>query len=254
MDAANVAWKIGLCALNLAQLPSLGPSYDQKRRLHAICIIRVFGSYLRFVCNSEFPLASFDTATADLANLPDAIPYTPGQDLEFIREFFGKNGHFLLGVDAPYQPNIVSPLGRGGQPSGPPRSTLKSSPRISKGPVAEALAKVSTIFSSPGSFYHTYGGRNRSNVVLITKCQEHEAAPLLTSLPTLAVLRDHCQILYDDRRPDEDAHTCYEVDHARGALVVVRPDLWVGQTAFLDESEVVLEKYFSAWLLPGSKE
>ncbi len=69
MDSANVAWKIGLCARNLAQLSTLGPTYDQERRLHANCIIRVSGSYLRFVCNSEFPLASFDKATSNLANL-----------------------------------------------------------------------------------------------------------------------------------------------------------------------------------------
>ncbi len=47
---------------------------------------------------------------------------------------------------------------------------------------------------------------------------------------------------------------CYEVDHTRGALMVVRPDLWFGQTAFLDESEVALEKYLRACLLPVSKE
>lgn len=69
---------------------------------------------------------------------------------------------------------------------GPPRSTLSSSPRIFKvlSP-KRSLAKVSTIFSSPGPFYHTYGGRNRFIVVLITKCQEDEAAPLLASSPTL---------------------------------------------------------------------
>lgn len=282
MDAANVAWKIGLCARNLAQLSVLGPTYDKERRLHANCIIRVSGSYLRFVCNSTFPLASFDQATADLEGLPDAVPYIPGNDLEFIREFFTKNGHFLLGVDAPYQPNSVSPASREGRHAISPRNGVRApNPRLCfsqnstgylydaltgaatihlvifgsdlQGPIADALEKVSGIFSNPKSFYHVYGGRDRFKVVLITKCLEFEAAPILGQ-SDFAALKDHCQVLYDDRAPDEDAHTCYEVNHARGAVVVVRPDLWVGESAFLDEAEEVLEKYFGEWLLPVSEE
>ena len=110
-----------------------------------------------------------------------------------------------------------------------------------QGPVAEALATVSAIFSSAVSFYHTYRGRSCFNTVLITKCLEDEAAPLLSSF-SFAGLKDNCRILYDDRAPDEDAHTCYEVYHARGAIVVVGLDLWVGESAFLDESEEILEK------------
>jgi len=45
--------------------------------------------------------ACVETATANLANLLNAIPYTRGKDLKFIREFFGKNSHFLLGINAP---------------------------------------------------------------------------------------------------------------------------------------------------------
>lgn len=282
MDSANVAWKIGLCARNLAQLSTLGPTYDQERRLHANCIIRVSGSYLRFICNSEFPLASFDKATSNLTNLPDAIPYTPGKDLEFIREFFGKNSNFLLGVDAPYQSSIINQPARPGPPAISPRNGVRApNPRLCfspsntgylydallgadmihlvifasdlQGPVAEALAKVSAMFSSPDSFYQKYGGKSRFNPILITKCLEFEAAPLLAS-SSFTGLTDNCRILYDDRAPDEDAHTCYEVDHARGAIVVVRPDLWVGESAFLDESKEVLDKYFGGWLLPVSKE
>jgi phenol 2-monooxygenase (NADPH) len=281
MDSANVAWKVGLCARNFAQLSTLGPTFDQERRLHANSIIRVSGSYLRFVCNSEFPLASFDVATADLANLPDAVPYTPGKDLEFIREFFSKNSHFLLGVDAPYPPSVISPRVRPGPPAISPRNGVRApNPRLCftpsntgylydallgagtihlvifasdlQGPVAEALAKLSTIFSSPDSFYHVYGGRNRFNTVLVTKCLEYEAESLISS-SSFAGLKENCRILYDDRAPDEDAHSCYEVDHVRGAIVVVRPDLWVGESAFLDESEEILEKYFRGWLIPVSK-
>lgn len=55
MDSANLAWKLGLCALNLAKPSILLPTYDTERRAHANRIIRVSGSYLRFVCNSDFP-------------------------------------------------------------------------------------------------------------------------------------------------------------------------------------------------------
>jgi phenol 2-monooxygenase len=281
MDAANIAWKIGLCARNLAHLSALGPTYDQERRLHANCIIRVSGSYLRFVCNSDFPLASFDLATADL-HIPDAVPYTPGKDLEFLKDFFGKNGHFLLGVDAPYQPNIVSPPARPGPQAISPRNGVRApNPRLCfsraktgylydaltgastihlvifasdlQGAVGEALRKIAAIFYLPDSFYHVYGGRSRFNAVLVTKCREYEVAPLLSS-PAFAALKENCRVLYDDRAPDEDAHTCYEVDHARGAVVVVRPDLWVGESAFLDEGVEVLERYFAGWLVPVSGE
>ena len=55
-----------------------------------IALFEVSGSYLRFVCNFDFPLASFDADTSDLANLPDAIPYTSGKDLDFIESFSAK--------------------------------------------------------------------------------------------------------------------------------------------------------------------
>jgi len=278
MDAANVAWKVGLCSRNLAQLSALGPTYDQERRLHANCIIRVSGSYLRFVCNSNFPLASFDQGASDLENLPDSIPYTQGKDVEFLREFFGKHGQFLLGVDAPYPSNCISTRARSGPQAISIRNGVRApNPRLCfsasstgylydiltgadkihfvifgsdlQGPIANALAKVSALFSSPDSFYHTYGGKSRFNSVLVTKCLEYEVAPLLSGT-RFAGLRNNCTLLFDDRSPDEDAHTCYEVDHARGAFVIIRPDLWIGESAFLDEADGVLKAYFDAWLLP----
>ncbi|KAL2052330.1 hypothetical protein ABVK25_007489 [Lepraria finkii] len=113
MDSANLAWKLGLCALNLAKPSILLPTYDTERRAHANRIIRVSGSYLRFVCNSDFPLADF-TKVSGLPDLPGAIKYTSGQDLDFLAQFFKTNGQFLLGVDAPYFHTPISPAPKSG--------------------------------------------------------------------------------------------------------------------------------------------
>ena len=67
----------------------------------------------------------------------------------------------------------------------------------------------------------------------------------------LKEVREHCRVLCDDRAPDENAHTCYEVDHGRGAVVVVRPDLWVGMSVGLGEGGR-LGGYFGEWLVPVS--
>lgn len=60
---------------------------------------------------------------------------------------------------------------------------------------------------------------------------------------------DNARWVYDDRAPDEDAHTWYGVTRSKGAVVVVRPDLWVGTSAFLDEADE-LGTYFDQFLLP----
>lgn len=62
-------------------------------------------------------------------------------------------------------------------------------------------------------------------------------------------VRDHATVLYDDRAPDEDAHTCYAVDHQQGAIVVIRPDLWIGQSLPLAKAKE-LGVYFDEWLNP----
>ncbi|KAL2869076.1 FAD binding domain-containing protein [Aspergillus lucknowensis] len=66
LDSANLAWKLGLCASGAADIKSLMPTYDRERRLHAVRIIETSGKYLRFVCNSELPVAQLYTAGADL--------------------------------------------------------------------------------------------------------------------------------------------------------------------------------------------
>ena len=281
MDSANLAWKIGLCALNLAQPSILLPTYDTERRAHANRIIRVSGSYLRFVCNSDFPLADL-TTVSDPSESPGAVTYTPGQDLDFLTQFFTTNGQFLLGVDAPYPPTPISSARKaeGRQNAIAPRNGVRApNPRLClstsqtgylydaltgaatfhlvlfasdlQGPVRAALASFSALLADPKAFYRTYGRARRFNLVLVTTLLPADAAVALEGAE-LKDVRERCggRVLSDDRAPDESAHTCYEVDHGRGAVVVVRPDLWIGTSVGLDQGRL-LDGYFDEWLLPA---
>ena len=302
LDSCNLAWKLGLCIRQLARPSVLLPTYDAERRLHANCIIRVSGSYLRFVCNSSFPLASFEHAATGLpAKLPGPVEYTPGEDLEFLRTFFTTNGPFLVGVDGPYGNSVISPTNRDNDKNTydndtgsnkqlednksnlkkPPISCFNGvrapNPRLClsttrtgylydvltgasrihlvifasdlQGSVRKLLSSFSTSLSASSSFYSRYGGADRFHLVLVAKATPYEAERLLLA-EELRNIRENCTLLYDDRAPDDDAHTWYEVDHAKGAVVVIRPDLWIGTSAYLGEAEKVLGEYFEQWLIP----
>lgn len=280
MDSSNLAWKIGLCARGLAKLSALVPTYDQERRHHAQRIIRISGSYLRFVCGSDMPLADFDNNDGS-AQSSGVVRYEVGKDHEFLRDFFSTNGQFILGVDAPYDCNAISPAASSIKGAVTPRNGVRApNPRLCfsvastgylydaltgadiihlvifasdlRGPVRKSLTRLSSELTSPHAFFHTYGARTRFNPVLVCKGLPSEVALILDVDEQLAGLKQNCKILYDDRAPDEDAHTCYEVSHARGAIVVVRPDLWIGTSCFLDDVQL-LEKYFGEWLLPVSR-
>ncbi|KAL8861115.1 MAG: hypothetical protein Q9178_002329 [Gyalolechia marmorata] len=281
MDSANLAWKIGMCAQNKAKLSTLGPTYDSERRYHANRIIHVSGSYLRFICNSTFPLAEFNHVNKEWPPLPEPQKYQPTagkpeEDLEFLKTFFGNNGPFLLGIDADYAPSVLVPYKSPAAAIAPRNGVRAPNPRVCfdmektgylydaltgaarlhlvifasdlQGPVRDKLKRLAAAMSDPSSFFRRFGGLARFNPVLITKCISYEADSFLMS-DGLDILRENCTVLYDDRAPDEDAHTCYEVDHAKGAIVFVRPDLWIGTSVFLDQVEE-LDKYFEAWLVP----
>ena len=278
MDSANLAWKIGLCALNLAKPSVLLQTYDTERRAHANRIIRVSGSYLRFVCNSDFPLAEFAKVSGH-SELFGAVKYTPGQDLDFLNQFFTTNGQFLLGVDAPYSHTRISPASKPDVRTAmaPKNGVRAPNPRLCfsidqtgylydaltgaatfhlvifasdlQGPVRTALSSFSTLLSDPKAFYTIYGSTRRFNLVLVTTLMPTEAALALGG-EELKEVRQLCRVLFDDRAPDESAHTCFEIDHRKGAVVVVRPDLWTGTSVFLDEG-VMLDGYFSEFLVPS---
>ncbi|RDW93184.1 uncharacterized protein DSM5745_00506 [Aspergillus mulundensis] len=122
-----------------------------------------------------------------------------------------------------------------------------------RGPIRKELAAFSSrVFQQPSGLYPHFGGAERFNVVLITKAQPWEASGLLRSQyndDNLRGLRENATLVYDDRVPDEDAHYWYGVNHSKGAVVVVRPDLAVGVSAFLADVGA-LEEYFASFLLP----
>lgn len=129
-----------------------------------------------------------------------------------------------------------------------------------RGPVRERLAHLCQfgLSDGPTGFWTRFGGSDRFNLVLITKSLPHEAQQLLigagghgangnTGRSGLTRLADLATLVYDDRAPDEDAHYVYGVNHARGAVIVVRPDLMIGMSAWPEDSESI-QGYFSGFL------
>ncbi|GME55942.1 Monooxygenase FAD-binding protein [Neofusicoccum parvum] len=299
MDASNLAWKMGLVAQNKAKLQSLMPTYSPERHDHACRIIEASGEYLRFVCATDLEIA-------DVRNMGEASSTTPNgtkkvdeardttngtktesqrqKDVGFLASFFGKNGQFLLGVDAPFGPSVLSP------PQQPLDETTQHRPplRVNNGARApnprvcfsteetgylyDKMTGAATfhivIFASsltatvrrrvsaftaalaPGGFYHRFGGPERFNILVVVKRLPWEIDAVM-STPELQLLKQHATIIYDDRAPDEDAHTTWGANHTDGGLAVVRPDLWVGTAVFPDEVDA-LSKYFDGFLLPAS--
>lgn len=283
MDASNLAWKIGLVSRNRATLASLGPTYDLERRIFAQRIIKVSGSYLHFVCNSYLPLASFEEMQGGSGREykyeePPAPDGTTEGDLRFLGAFFRMQDKFLLGLDAPYNPSVINP-GDGVKRAVSVRNGVRApNPRVCfgvgetgylydkmtgasrfhilvfgsdlRGLVGDALATFSAALGS-GGWYARFGGRAMFNVVLVTKRLPHEAEQLLRE-ERVKKLRDAAVVLYDDRAPDEDAHYWYGVNHAEGAVVAVRPDLWVGMSTVPGDMEGI-ERYFGGFLVPGQE-
>ncbi|PLN86968.1 FAD binding domain-domain-containing protein [Aspergillus taichungensis] len=334
LDSSNLAWKLGLCCSGAADMQSLMPTYDKERRLHAARIIETSGQYLRFVCNSELPVANLYRLGADLGcdlsgdesgspkksngahgtngiNGEDAR-YVPmlnrtlapsmasnqsnglaqntndadeeairSEDLAFLHSFFGQNGQFLLGTDCAYgssclTPRIVANLHGVRRASTLCNGVRAPSPRVCfntgstgylydrmkgadrfhllvfgsdlQGPGRGRLASFSRALGEASGFYTRFGGAKRFNVLLIAKGAPFEVDALLRGDSDLTTLREEAVIVSDDRTPEDDAHSVYGVDHSTGAVVVVRPDLWVGTVATPDQT-LELDAYFSSFLI-----
>ncbi|KAK1958705.1 FAD binding domain-containing protein [Colletotrichum sublineola] len=129
-----------------------------------------------------------------------------------------------------------------------------------RGPARERLAHLCQfgLGDGPSGFWARFGGSDRFNLLLITKALPHESRQLLlgggghvvtgnTARPGLTRLADLATMVYDDRAPDEDAHYTYGINHARGAVIVVRPDLMIGMSAWPEESECI-KGYFAGFL------
>lgn len=323
LDAANLAWKLGLCAIGKAQIDKLLPTYDRERRYHAAKIIEISGKYLRFVCRSQLQTTNLYRLGADLGI--DGIENNPGstvsghisngrangalssckgeqgkqvstngtsgkakgssfesrtQAKEFLRDFFSNYGAFLLGVDSPYGTSGLSSSPLTGTPkvgssfpvtvkdgvrapnprvcmdtsnTGYLYDVLKATNRFHlvvfgsdlQGPVRQQLALFSQALVVQDSFYEAFGGPDRFNLVLVAKGTPFEIEGKLDL--ELAALRDKATVLADDRAPDEDAHSTWGVDHCSGAVVVIRPDLWVGISAVPADVDS-LAQYFGGFL------
>jgi phenol 2-monooxygenase len=288
-DAANLSWKLGLSIKGAAKPDILLPTYDSERRLFANRVIRASGAYLRFICNLNLPLAELRGLDEKIETHDENLPLLDGTteaDQRFLASFFRRNAMFLLGVEGPIVESVICPSNASTSekntraPTGLLNGARAPSPRVCfdenrtgwlydrmtgvnkfhilvfasdlQGPVREQIARLSEGFSSNTGFYHRFGGRERFNVLLIVKTLPHEVEVLLEG-PELSGIRAEATVVYDDRAPDEDAHYCYGVNHACGCVIVVRPDLVVGMSAWPEETEKI-EAYLDGFLvesIPG---
>ena len=283
-DACNLGWKLGLCARGLATPSTLLPTYDLERRLFANRVIRVSGAYLRFICGiSDLPLVELRGTGDNLESYMDHLPALDGTregDLKWCGAFFGQNVMFILGIEMPHTVSKLCPLtnfdaGEKQRPIAVDNGKRAPNPRVCfsqeatgylydkmtgasrfhilvfgsdlQGPVRERVARFSKQALGPKGFFARFGGAPMFNVVLVLKCLPYEKEKLLRG-DDLSDLRAHATVVYDDRSPDEDAGYWYGINHARGAVVAVRPDLCVGTSCWPEEDDVVQE-YFGGFLV-----
>ncbi|KAL4914632.1 FAD binding domain-containing protein [Aspergillus aurantiobrunneus] len=287
-DASNLGWKLGLCLRKQAVPSILLPTYDIERRLAANRVIRCSGVYLRFLCNSHLPLAALRGLHENLESHDEVLPKLDGTteaDLQFIYAFYGRHGLFLTGLEWPIVESAICPAHAPEEqrPLAPRNGARAPNPRVCfdtgytaylydkmsdvsrfhilifasdlQGPVRDRLAIFSRKAFHPDGFFTQFGGRARFNIVLVTKALPHETAQLLGpqnqnshGADDLRALREHATVVHDDRVPDDDAHYWYGVNHARGGVMVVRPDLTVGVSVWPEDVES-LEAYFETFLV-----
>ncbi|KAJ8124186.1 hypothetical protein ONZ43_g40 [Nemania bipapillata] len=323
---------MGLAAKGKAKIDTLLPTYNSERRQHAVRIIEVSGTYLRFVCGSDLHVPDLQNVENLEKNSPRGAngytindtkgeghatngdqpngSLTNGQeengdlskdgksskhpasdkpkegdreaDLGFLVNFFKSYGPFLLGVDCPYGSSIIRPelteseprplsikpgvrapnpricfgsgdtgylydkfkLGRGTQ-----FHIVVFGSSLSGQQIQNNLRSLAEALQDPTGFYQRFGGAGMFNIILVTKLMPFEIETLPPKTAELVdLLRRKVEVVYDDRPPDEDAHTTYGVNHAKGGIVVVRPDLWVGMTAFPNETDRLAD-YFAGFLV-----
>lgn len=284
-DAANLGWKLGLCLRKQARQDILLPTYDSERRMAANRVIRCSGAYLRFLCNSHLPLAALRGLHENLESHDEALPVLDGSiqaQGQFMGVFYRRHSNFLLGIEWPIIESPICPVDtpeqqrpisvRNGARAPNPRVCFDSEytaylydtmAGVSKfhllvfgsdlrGPVRERLARFSKKTLGPDGLFVRFGGKELFNVILITKALPYQARTLLGpengKEDDLKGLREHATVVYDDRVPDDDAHYWYGVNHARGAVIAVRPDLSVGVSIWPEDVDG-LDGYFSGFLI-----
>ena len=120
-----------------------------------------------------------------------------------------------------------------------------------QGTAGARVAKFAQHIAQPTSFAQRWS--DLIDVVVLTKllpvdleeflAQDSEEARAIKGLVESAA-----RVGYDDELPGKDAHSVYGVNHAKGAAVVIRPDLWTGISVFPDEGHA-LDQYFGRFLL-----
>ncbi|RDW68754.1 uncharacterized protein DSM5745_08514 [Aspergillus mulundensis] len=285
-DAANLGWKLGFCIKKQATPSVLLPTYDSERRLAANRVIRCSGAHLRFLCNSHLPLASLRGLHDELESHDDRLPPLDGSieaEKQFMAAFYKQNVGFLMGLDFPVVESAITRPDPETRPLNVRNGARAPNPRVCfdvertgylydkmtgvtrfhilifasdlQGPVRERLAAFSRKAFRSDGFFNAYGGPDRFNVLLVTKALPFQAtdllAPQLGQDDALKNIRDHATLIYDDRPPDADAHYWYGVNHARGAVAVVRPDLSIGVSVWPEEVER-LDAYFGGFLVKQS--
>jgi phenol 2-monooxygenase len=331
LDAANLSWKLGLAAKGFANAEALLPTYNSERRKHAVRIIEVSGTYLRFISGSKLQVPNLSNveeldktkASGEIVfeqrqgdskrNGHESTDYISGiangikpehqmvhctgdtvnghekeaktrekvnghhdtksqtrKDLGFLADFFKSHGSFLLGVDCPYDVSVVAPTRTdsfGPAPLHVRNGVRAPNPRVAfatqetgylydklAGPArfhivvfassfqgAEVVRQISAFaeaLRSSSGFYNRFGGASLFNVVLVVKMLpfEFEALPVAYAQLLEDLRRVDTTVVFDDRAPDEDAHTTWGVNHTTGGVAVIRPDLWVGATMFPEET------------------
>lgn len=273
MDAHNLAWKLALLCKGIAK-PGLLDTYDLERRENALRAVRTSARYLRFVGNCTFQ--NLDGSETDAEPEIEA-PAAPGEDphVAFFKRFADENARFLIGLDVDYAANVVNRAAdpavsgvRAGYRAPDPRVALSRARsgrlydafgRLDQftlvvfasnlgGALAPRLRALDAYLASPKSFYRGAASGDLFKLVVVARATPTEADARIAGFPFLAA---HAQLVYDDQLPPGifggDAHSIYGVDHARGAVVVVRPDTWVG-TAVTVDGVSSLEAYFSSFL------
>ncbi|KAL3458759.1 phosphatidylethanolamine-binding protein [Aspergillus heterothallicus] len=122
----------------------------------------------------------------------------------------------------------------------------------STGPSAKTTGIVLAKGFPKEEILSTFGGKNRFNIVLAVRSGSHEATSLLGpqtgEQDNLKAPHEHATVVFDDGVPDENAHYRYGVNHARGAVVAVRPDLVVGLNIWAEKFEEIDRYSDSFWI------
>ena len=225
------------------------------------------------------PMAKGESRTLLVPDAQNATKDEP-QARAFLLDFFNRHGMFLLGLDGAYGTSTINPPLKTKESAARRPVTVKNgvrapNPRVCfdagrtgylydtmtgasrfhllvfgsdlLGPVRRNLAVLSKALTDPNSFYSRFGGRDRFNVVLVAKGVPFEVKENIVGVD-IKTLGKTATVVSDDRAPDEDAHTTWGVNHTTGAIVVIRPDLWVGISAAPNELGDV-DQYLDGFLV-----